>query len=118
MLKGATMTCLKLPAECLCLFSPRVNLSEGTVLPLSQSHKYERKGINKSKLLAGLSSAGLVQFTFLLYGYIYVLVLHLCQLESPHFTAVPTPSTVGLAERVHRPANHMTHGQFSHVRDP
>lgn len=41
-------------------------------MPLSQSHKYEWKGINKSKLLAGLSSAGLVQFTFLLYGYIYI----------------------------------------------
>lgn len=87
-------------------------------MPLSHSHKYEWKGINKSKLLAGLSSAGLVQFTFLLYGHIYIFLLHLCKLESPHFTVVPTPSTMGLAERARRPADHMTPRQFSHVRDP
>lgn len=83
-LKGATATCLRFPAECLCLFLPLVNLPAWNVLALSHSYRYEWKGINKSKLLAGLSSAGSVHFTLLLPG------------KSPHLTVVPTPSPVGV----------------------
>lgn len=64
------MACLKSPAAWPCLFLPLVNLSERNISPLSHSRKNEWKGINKSKLLAGLISATLVQFTFLLHGFV------------------------------------------------
>lgn len=89
------------PAVCLCLFLPLVNLSEGNVSPLSHSRKYEWKGINKSKLLAGLSCTGLGQFTFLLYGFF--------------FGNLQTGKC--LFRRLSRAADHMTHSRLGHVGD-